>query len=494
MPFCYPTSPELILRSGKRCNFVGSKWNVMFIKQMYTGCLSEAAYYIDSDGEAAIIDPLRDTDAYLKLAGERDAQIKYIFETHFHADFVSGHLDLREKTGAPIVYGPMTRTRFPIHLATDGEQFRIGKLTIEVIHTPGHTVESTCYLLRDEQGDPHCLFTGDTLFVGDVGRPDLSSGNLGKEDLADHLFDSLQKLKQLPDTLIIYPAHGPGSSCGKNLGPETSTTMGAQKASNYALLATDRAVFIDQVTEGLEAPPRYFAESARINQEGYDALDKVLEKSNRPLDAGAFSDRMEQGALVLDTRPPERFVEGFVPGSINIGLAGRFAEWVGILIPGDREVMLVTTAGEEEETIVRMARVGLENVSGFLDGGMETWLRSGGEKDMIINIDPDEMALDIQFDKKLTVLDVRKPAEFRAGHVTGALNIPLEQMVDPASLSGIREHQNIYVNCQSGYRSTIACSLLKREGFHNLHNIAGGFKGISEVPGLPILTDESVKN
>lgn len=466
----------------------------MFIKQLYTGCLSEAAYYIDSNGEAAVIDPLRDTDVYIALARERKAEIKYIFETHFHADFVSGHLDLQQKSGATIVYGPHTKTRFPIHLASEGETFRIGDLTLKAIHTPGHTLESTCYLLSDEEGNPHCLFTGDTLFVGDVGRPDLSSGDLSKEDLASYLFDSLQKLKQLPDSLIVYPAHGAGSACGKHLGSETSTTIGEQKNGNYAMQATDRVEFIDRVTEGLEAPPRYFQTSARINSQGYEALDKIIAQSNRPLSLKDFKQCVKQGAQILDTRSPGLFAEGFVTGAINIGLKGRFAEWVGMLVPYDKSVVLVTDPGEEEETIVRMARVGLEHVKGFLKGGFQVWRDAGEPMDMVIGIEPDELAMDMQFDNKLLIVDVRRPVEFADGHVRGALNLPLENLVDPGSMSRLNENQNLYISCHSGYRSMIACSLLKRQGFHNLHNINGGFKEIREYPQLHIVKDKQVLN
>lgn len=466
----------------------------MFIKQLYTGCLSEAAYFIASEGEAAVIDPIRDTEEYLELAKENDVKIKTIFETHFHADFVSGHLDLSEKTGAPIVYGPQTDTKFPIHLAKDGETFHIGKLTIEVIHTPGHTLESTCYLLKDEKGNPHCIFTGDTLFVGEVGRPDLSSGNLSKEELAGYLFDSLQKLKRLPDDVIMYPAHGPGSSCGKNLGPETSSTIGEQKKTNYAMKAENKEEFIKEVTEGLAPPPVYFKEDARINKEGYAALDHLMKKSNNPLNVADFQKEVKNGAWILDIRSPEDFTEGFVPGSINIGLKGRFAEWVGILIPFSQPVVLVAAPGEEEETIVRMARIGYDHVVGYLEGGIEAWKQSGEKTDMVINVDADELALDIPYDKNLYVLDVRKPVEFANGHVQGAVNLPLDTMMDPVQMAGLEEEHNLYVHCQSGYRSAIACSLIKRQGFHNLRNVNGGFLKISEEPEIEIVKEEKVLN
>src|SRR6202000_2523176 len=347
----------------------------MFIKQLYTGCLSEAAYYIDNQGEAAIIDPLRDIDAYLNLAAERKAKIKYIFETHFHADFVSGHLDLAKATGAPIIYGPRTETNFPIHLATDGERFHLGDSTIEVLHTPGHTVESSCYLVRgpktaDGDGAPEALFTGDTLFVGDVGRPDLSSGNLSREELAGMLYDSLQtRILTLPEETVIYPAHGPGSSCGKNLGPATHSTLREEKETNYALRVDSKEAFIRAVTDGLDAPPSYFSINARINKEGYESLDEVLDSGLHALDLVAFKRWIEEEeAVLLDTRSSQVFVAGFVPGSISIGLDGRFAEWAGSLLPFDKPIVLVTAPGEEKESVIRLARVGFDKVKGYLEG------------------------------------------------------------------------------------------------------------------------------
>ena len=460
---------------------------LMIIRQLYTNCLSEAAYFVASGAEAAIIDPIRDIDEYLDLAKQHQVTIKYIFETHFHADFISGHLDLSEKTGAPIVYGPNTETAFPIHLAKDGERFKIGDLTIEVIHTPGHTLESCCYLLRAADGHAHCVFTGDTLFVGDVGRPDLSSGNLSKEELAGHLFDSLQKLKALPDEVVVYPAHGPGSSCGKNIGSETVTTIGAQKQSNYAMKATDKGDFIQAVTEGLSDPPTYFKEDARINKEGYDALEEVLNKSNKALSVDAFKKEVSKGAWILDTRNAEAFTEGFVPGAMNIGLQGRFAEWAGQLLPFERPVVLVTAAGDEREAIIRLARIGFHNVAGYLKGGYEAWKKSGEPIDLIINVDTEELRLDLPFDRNLKVVDVRKPSEFAEGHIEGAYNIALDTIMDPASLAMIEDEHNLYVHCQSGYRSAIASSLIKRQGFHNIRNVPGGFKAISATKEIPIV-------
>ncbi|HVS95696.1 MAG TPA: MBL fold metallo-hydrolase [Puia sp.] len=468
----------------------------MFIKQLYTGCLSEAAYYIDSEGEAAVIDPLRDIDVYLGLARERNAVIKYIFETHFHADFVSGHLDLAKATGAPIIYGPGTETGFPIHLAKDGEVFRLGDNTIEVLHTPGHTVESSCYLVRTAEGRPYALFTGDTLFVGDVGRPDLSSGNLGREELAGMLYDSLRdKILSLPDELIIYPAHGPGSSCGKNLGPNTQSTLKEEKETNYALKPQTREEFIKAVTDGLLAPPQYFSINARINKEGYESLDEVLLSGLQPLDLAAFRNWIaREDAILLDTRQSESFVAGFIPGSISIGLDGRFAEWAGSLLPFDKPIVLVTAEGEERESVIRLARVGFEKVKGYLEGGFPVWRQAGEPIDMIIDVEPDELAMDIPFDENLVVIDVRREAEFADGHIRDAINIPLQELADPASMANLEDRFNLYVHCAGGYRSIIAASLLKRQGIHNLRNVSGGWGRIKDQKGIEIVKENSVLN
>jgi Zn-dependent hydrolases, including glyoxylases len=468
----------------------------MFIKQLYTGCLSEAAYYVESEGEAAIIDPLRDIDSYVQLARERKASVKFIFETHFHADFVSGHLDLQKATGAPIVYGPNTETRFPIHLAKDGEQFKLGAVTIEVIHTPGHTVESTCYLLRDESGVPHALFSGDTLFVGDVGRPDLSSGNLAKEELASMLYDTLHnKIATLPDDVLVYPAHGPGSSCGKNLGPATHTTIGAEKQSNYALQPQSREDFIKAVTADLPAAPGYFPINARINKEGYDSLEQILQQGLTPLSVDAFKEWAdEEDTIILDTRKPTDFTKRFVPESISIGLEGRFAEWAGSLLPFDKPIILVTDAGQEKETVVRLARVGFSQMQGYLEGGLEAWVKAGEEIDMIIDIETDEMAMDMPFDDNLIPVDVRRETEYGDGHVKGAVNIPLNELTDPGSMANIEEYQNLYLYCGSGYRSVIAASLMKRQGIHNLRNVLGGFNALREQKGIDIVKENSVLN
>lgn len=467
----------------------------MYIQQIYTGCLSEAAYFIEDNGEAAVIDPMRDTDVFLRLANERGAKITYIFETHFHADFISGHLDLSEKTGAPIVYGPGTETKFPIHLARDGERFAIGNLSVEALHTPGHTQESTCYLLRKEDGQPYAVFTGDTLFVGDVGRPDLSSGNLSKEELASMMYDSLyNKLMPLPDEVIVYPAHGAGSSCGKNIGTETYSTIGAQKQVNYALQQKSREEFIKAVTDGLTEAPSYFSLNAKINKEGYAGLDDVKSKGLQALSVSAFRSAMEGGAIVLDTRPSAEFTEGFIPGAIFIGLEGRFAEWAAALLPFEEPIILVTPVGREEETVVRLARVGFQNVEGYLSGGFEEWKKEGERTDMIINVDADELAMDLPYDPHLLVLDVRKFNEFSEGHIKGALNLPLAEMADVAQMAHLEEDQNLYIHCAGGYRSVIAASLLKRQGYNNLRNVAGGWNKIKELPGIPVEKEANVLN
>jgi glyoxylase-like metal-dependent hydrolase (beta-lactamase superfamily II)/rhodanese-related sulfurtransferase len=467
----------------------------MYVKQLYTGCLSEAAYFIESNGEAAVIDPLRDIESYINLAKEKNASINYIFETHFHADFVSGHLDLSRRTKAPIVYGPHTDTNFPIHLAKDGEVFSLGNITIEVIHTPGHTLESTCYLLKDENGKPHCIFTGDTLFVGDVGRPDLSSGDMSKEDLASIMYDTIQhKIMPLTDDIIVYPAHGPGSSCGKNLGHETYSTIGEQRKNNYALQAQSREEFIKAVTTGLDEPPTYFSMNAKINKEGYHSLDEVKQKGMTALNIKAFKDKIKEDVIVLDTRNAATFTQGFIPGSIFIGLEGRFAEWAGSILPFHQRMILVTEVGKEEETIVRLARVGFDKVEGYLNGGFEAWKNAKENIDMIIDVETDELAMDIQHDPNLVVVDVRRETEFADGHVENATNLSLTEMTDVAQIANLEEHQNLYIHCASGYRSTIACSLLKRQGYHNLRNVLGGWEKIKEEPLIKTSKEASVLN
>ncbi len=469
----------------------------MFIKQLYTSCLSEAAYYIESNGEAAIIDPLRDIDAYLELANERKAKIKYIFETHFHADFVSGHLDLSKATGAPIVYGPDTKTSFPIHLAKDGEVFSIGNLLIEVLHTPGHTLESSCYLLKDADRKNYCVFTGDTLFVGDVGRPDLAQkgAEITMSDLAGMMYDSIHtKLFPLENDVIVYPAHGPGSSCGKNLGPNTFSTIGEEKEKNYALKASSKEEFIKVVTDGMQAPPIYFPVNAKINKEGYDNLNNVLQQGLKGLSVKEFKSQLTDDTILLDTRNAVEFTQGFIPGSISIGLEGRFAEWAGSILPFESPILLVTEPGKEKESIIRMARVGFNNVKGYLNGGFHAWPNAGQEIDMIIDIEADELMMDMPHDENLLVVDVRRTTEFADGHLKDAKNIPLDEMTDPATIADLEETQNLYVHCAGGYRSVIAASLLKRQGFHNLRNVIGGWSKIKEQEKATIVKETSVLN
>lgn len=458
----------------------------MFIKQLYTGCISEAAYYIESDGIAAIVDPMRDIEDYLVLAKERNAAIKYIFETHFHADFVSGHLDLAAATGATIVYGPQTVTKLPVHIARDGDVFEIGKMKMEVLHTPGHTLESSCFLLKDENGKDQAIFTGDTLFVGDVGRPDLAQkGNeITVEDLAGMMYESLQsKILPLSNDVTVYPAHGAGSSCGKNIGPETYSTIGEQRETNYALQPQSKEDFIKAVTEGLTAPPQYFPINAKINKEGYESLDAVLEKGLQALTVAAFKEKTaDDNMIILDTRNSGTFTEGFVPGSISIGLDGRFAEWAGSLLPFDKPMVLVTEKDKEKETIVRLARVGFDKIEGFLEGGYEAWQAAGEPIDLIIDVDADELAMDIPFDPNLVIMDVRKETEYNNGHLKDALHLPLADLTDPGRMADLDDKHNIYVHCAGGYRSVIASSLLKKEGIHNIRNVVGGWSKIKELP------------
>lgn len=466
----------------------------MVIEQLYTKCLSEAAYFIASDGEAAVIDPLRDVDEYLEKAEKMGVKIKYIFETHFHADFVSGHLELSKKTGAPIIYGPGTVTKFDVHVAADGEEFTIGKLKVKVLHTPGHTLESSCYLLFDENGKEHCIFTGDTLFVGDVGRPDLFSGEMSKEELAAKMYHSLNtKIKPLNDETIVYPAHGPGSSCGKNLGAETFSTIGQQKATNYALQDMTEEEFVTVVTDGLSTPPAYFPVNAKINREGYESMDALMKTSLTPLSVAGLKERMAGDVLLLDTRNATDFTQAFIPGAISIGLEGRFAEWAGSLLPFNQPLVLITAPGKEEETVIRLARVGFENVQGYLEGGMDAWINAGEAIDMIIDIEADELAMDIPHDENLEIIDVRKQGEFDAGHIQGATHAPLDTLMDPFNIALIDTDKNLYVHCAGGYRSVIAASLFKRQGYNNLRNVLGGYGKIKEEKGINIVTAETEK-
>ena len=455
----------------------------MKIEQIYTGCLAQGAYYIESNGEAVIIDPLRDTKAYTDRANASGAKIKYILETHFHADFVSGHLDLQVYTGATIVFGPNAKTEFISHSATDGEILSVGNCTIEVLHTPGHTMESTCYLLRDENGKQVAVFTGDTLFIGDVGRPDLAqkSGELTKEDLAGFLFDSLRnKLMPLENDITVYPAHGAGSACGKNMSKETFDTLGHQKEVNYALQDMTKEAFIQEVTDGLLPPPFYFPENVAMNKKGVSSLEGVVQHSLKPLSVEAFTVLMEdESVLMLDVRGPQVFCKGFIPGSVNIGLKGDFAPWVGTLITDMKQpIALVTEPGQEEEAITRLARVGYDGVVGYLEGGFESWDKSENEIDQIESVSAEQFA-ELASDKKVNTIDVRKPTEFEAEHLEAVASAPLHELNQ--HMSAFKTGENNYIHCAGGYRSMIAASILKSRGIHNVIDIAGGYNAISKT-------------
>ncbi len=443
----------------------------MTIEQIYTGCLAQGTYYISSKGEAAIIDPLRSPEPYLQRARESGDTIKYIFETHFHADFVSGHLDLARETAATIVYGPGAKTNYEKYEAKDGEEFKLGEVTIRVLHTPGHTLESTTYLLLDESGRPHAIFSGDTLFIGDVGRPDLAQkkGALTTEDLAGLLYDSLRRrIMVLPDDVIVYPAHGAGSACGKKMSRETTDTLGNQKKTNYALREDmSREEFVREVTDGLLPPPPYFSENVRMNKSGYDTFRQVMDRGGAALSPKQFEDLANREmALILDTRAKEDFVQGFIPNSIFIGIDGSFAPWVGELIPDlQQPILLVTAPGREAETVERLSRVGYDNALGYLNGGIAAWRDYGGEIDTVDTIRADAFAAgsaDI-------ILDVRKPSEFSGGHLRHARNLPLNTF--PTQTGELSPDRTYHIHCGSGYRSTIASSILKSRGFDRVVNV-----------------------
>jgi glyoxylase-like metal-dependent hydrolase (beta-lactamase superfamily II)/rhodanese-related sulfurtransferase len=459
----------------------------MKIEQIYTGCLAQGAYYIESNGEAAIIDPLREVDPYIKTAKENGAKIKYIFETHFHADFVSGHLTLSKETGAPIVYGPTAEPSFDAIIAEDGQEFQLGNITIVALHTPGHTMESTTFLLRDEQGKDYAIFSGDTLFLGDVGRPDLAqkAAHMTQEELAGTLFDSLRtKIMPLADDVIVYPAHGAGSACGKNMMKETVDTLGNQKKMNYALRADmTRDEFIKEVTDGLLPPPQYFPLNVKMNKEGYEDIDKILERGTQALTPEAFEVAAnETGAIVLDVRHQDDFAKGHVPRSIFIGLDGSFAPWVGALVADVKQpILLVTPEGREEETITRLSRVGFDHTLGYLKGGIDAWKAAGKEVDTVESVSAEELKKRIE--NGVPVYDVRKETEFQAEHVENAHLTPLDYIND--HLSEFPEKETFYVHCAGGYRSMIASSILKSRGIHNLVDVAGGFADIKKA-GIPV--------
>lgn len=457
----------------------------MKVEQIYTGCLAHAAYYLENNGEAAIFDPLREVQPYIDRAKKDNAAIKYVFETHFHADFVSGHLDLKKKTGAQIVYGPTAKPSYDAIIAEDNQVFTVGNYKVKVIHTPGHTMESTTYLLIDEKGKEHGIITGDTLFIGDVGRPDLAQhvvSELTEEKLAGQLYDSLRnKIMPLSDDLIVYPNHGAGSACGKMMSKETTDTLGHQKEVNYALRADmTKEEFIKELLTGLTTPPGYFPQNVLMNIKGYDSLDTVMDKAKKPLSVEAFEAAAnETGALMLDTRNEGDFAKGFIPNSINIGLENNFAQWVGELIPDvKQEILLITYPGKEEESITRLSRVGYDNAIGYLDGGIEKWKKSGKEIDTVGRMTADEFEK-IYYTENPLVFDIRKKSEYDSEHVIEAVNVPLNEINN--HLSQFPKDKPFILYCGSGYRSMIAASILKQRGWNDMVDVVGGFEAITET-------------
>lgn len=457
----------------------------MKVEQIYTGCLAQGAYFISSEGESLVIDPLREISPYLKMAEKEGLTIKYILETHFHADFVSGHVDLAKATGAKIIYGPTARPDFDAYIAQDGEEFKLGAVTIRVIHTPGHTMESTCYLLLDEEGKPHSLYTGDTLFIGDVGRPDLAqkvSADLTQEKQAGFLFDSLRnKIMTLPDAVIVYPGHGAGSACGKNMSKETVSTIGAQKQFNYALRQDmSREEFIHELLDGLTPPPAYFPANVMMNIRGYQSITEVINQGTKALSPDEFElVANETEALILDTRDAQRFAKGFIPNSINIGIDGSFAPWVGSLIPDiEQRILVITEAGREEEVVTRLARVGYDKTLGFLKGGIEAWVSAGKELDSVTSISAEKLA-EIQTENPgIKIIDVRKPGEYLSEHIDKVTNLPLDYLNE--NMAMLKQDETYYVHCAAGYRSMIFCSILKARGYGKVIDIQGGFKAINQ--------------
>ena len=456
----------------------------MQIEQIYTGCLAQGAYYITSDGEAAIIDPLREVQPYLDRLERDKVKLKYIFETHFHADFVSGHIDLSKKTNAKIVYGPTAKPEFKAIVAEDNQVFEIGKIKLKVLHTPGHTMESTTYLLVDEKGKEHAIFSGDTLFIGDVGRPDLAqkAASMTKEELAATLYHSLRnKIMTLPDDVIVYPAHGAGSACGKNMSKETVSTIGNQKATNYALRANmTESEFVTEVTEGLLPPPAYFGMNVAMNKKGYESFETVLNHGMRAIKVADFEKiTADSGALILDTRKNTIFSKGFIPQSINIGIDGDFAPWVGALVADvNQPIILVSEIGREEETVTRLSRVGFDNLIGHLDGGFEAWQKAGQEIDIINRITAEQFSNEIKIGES-KIIDIRKESEYCAEHVEEAYNKPLANIND--WIKDINPKEHFYLHCAGGYRSMIAASILEARGFRNFTEIEGGFNAIAKT-------------
>lgn len=456
----------------------------MKIEQIYTGCLAQGTYYIESEGEAVVIDPLREVTPYIQRAQKSGARIRYVFETHFHADFVSGHLDLARKTGATIVYGPNARPAFDVYIAKDGEELQVGNIRFKVLHTPGHTMESTCYLLKNEEGKDAALFSGDTLFIGDVGRPDLAqkAANMTTAELAETLYDSLRsKIMPLADDIIVYPAHGAGSACGKNMSTETTDTLGHQKQTNYALRAElTKEAFVREVTSGLLPPPAYFPFNVVLNKSGYESIETVLKRGQHALSPAAFEAAAnETGALILDTRDAQQFASGFIPNAINIGIDGNFAPWAGALIPDIMQpILLVADEGREEEVITRLARVGYDNTIGYLKGGLSAWKAAGKEIDSILSVPAEELHERLRGTAGVSILDVRKESEYNSSHLAGAINLPLDYINQ--QMTEIDKDKIYYVHCAGGYRSIIFISVLKARGFNNLVDVKGGFKALKD--------------
>jgi len=450
----------------------------MYIQQIYTGCLAQAAYYIESEGEAAIIDPLRDIQAYLDIAAARNAKIKYIFETHFHADFVSGHIDIAKKTGAKIVYGPTAKASYDIIVANDMQEFPLGNEKIQVLHTPGHTLESSSFLAKDANGKAYALFSGDTLFVGDVGRVDLAANEkLTREELAFKMYDSVERLKKLSDDIVVYPGHGAGSACGKNIGKETTTTIGAQRKANYALQPMDREAFIKMMVSGLPTPPKYFFMDAKINRNGYEEdMDSLLGHNVNALTVADFIREKEAGATILDTRTAAEYAKEHVPGSINIGLNGDFAVWTGTIID-NVSLILVCAEGKEMESVMRLARVGYDKVKGFLKGGVAAWKEAGQKAKSVHSITAEEFAKNIE--KEGQPLDVRNESEVMQGTVRDAITIPLGKLTE--QLKTLDKNAHYYVYCKGGYRSMAGVSILEKNGFTNLTNVEGGMNAIEKT-------------
>lgn len=459
----------------------------MFIKQIYTSCLAEASYYIESNGEAVIIDPIRDSKMYLELAKDRGAALKYILETHFHADFISGHLDLARATGAEIVFGPTAKTAYPVKVAEDRERLKVGDLQIEVLHTPGHTLESSCYLLLDEAGKHHAVFTGDTLFIGDVGRPDLAiKSDLTREDLAGMLYDSLHNVVlKLDDAVVLYPGHGAGSSCGKSLSSETVSTIGEQRQSNYAVQQMTKADFVKSVTEGLLAPPPYFFNDAMMNKNGYQETDSLLAASQKSIGVEELEALRAKGVEVLDVRLRDAFEKAFIPNSFHVGMEGLYALWVGTVVPMGTSLVIVAEAGEEKQAIERLARVGHENIVGYLEGGIDAWKAAGKETDAVRSVDADQFLAEMKAGKK--VLDVRKPGEVQVARVADSINIRLQEL--ESRLDELDKDESYLIHCAGGYRSMIASAVLKRHGFHNITNVYKGYEAIEGVAGMPLETE-----